>query len=169
MFSTPLSFASRHSDRMADFQRLSRRVRRIARTGLTLARGERGAAIVEMALVLPLLLAALDAIETDGSIGHVRISVRESVESANAMLVALLGVDLVAIRRVRFSALLPVGQRAAFVEARESVFRSGNPLRLSSQMVTRDGEVVDVTLTIAEVRGPYASEGAVILVTRGAD
>ena len=44
---------------MADFQRLSRRVRRIARTGLTLARGERGAAIVEMALVLPLLLALL--------------------------------------------------------------------------------------------------------------
>lgn len=59
MFSTPLSFASRHSDRMADFQRLSRRFRRIARTGLTLARGERGAAIVEMALVLPLLLALL--------------------------------------------------------------------------------------------------------------
>ena len=113
--------------------------------------------------------ATLDAIETDGSIGHVRISVRESVESANAMLVALLGVDPVAIRRVRFSAILPVGQRAAFVEALESVFRSGNPARLSSQMVTREGEAVDVTLTIAEVRGPYASEGAVILVTRGAD
>src|SRR3546814_1759092 len=74
------------------------------------------------------------------------------------MLTALVGVDPAAIRRVRFSALLAVGQRAAFVDALESVFRSGDPARVASQMVTRDGEVVDVNLTIAEVRGPYASE-----------
>jgi hypothetical protein len=62
-----------------------------------------------------------------------------------------------------------VGQRAAFVEALESVFRSGDPARIASQMVTRDGGVVAVNLTIAEVRGPYASDGAVILVTRRTD
>ena len=110
--------------------------------------------------------AMLNAIESDGGIGHARISVRETVESANMMLTALVGVDPAAIRRVRFSALLAVGQRAAFVEALESVFRSGDPARLASQMVTRDGSAVDVNLTIAEVRGPYASEGAVVLVTR---
>lgn len=110
--------------------------------------------------------AMLDAIEVDGGIGHARISVRESVESANAMLTGLLGVDAAAIRRVRFSALLAVGRRAAFAEALEAVFRSGTPARFASQMVTRDGGVIDVVLTIAEVRGPYASDGAVILVTR---
>ena len=83
------------------------------------------------------------------------------------MLTDLLGVDATAIRRVRFSALLAVGQRSAFVEVLESVFRSGVPARIASQMVTRDGSVVDVALTIAEVRGPYASDGAVVLVTRG--
>src|SRR3546814_12012006 len=83
--------------------------------------------------------AMLNALEIDGGIGHARISVRETVESANAMLTELLGVDPAAIRRVRFSALLPVGQRAAFVEALESVFRSGDPARLASQMATRDG------------------------------
>ena len=113
--------------------------------------------------------AILDAVERDGGIGHARISVRETVESANAMLTALVGVDPAAIRRVRFSALLAVGQRAAFVEALESVFRSGDPVRVASQMVTRDGSGIDVNLTIAEVRGPYTSEGAVILVTRRAD
>lgn len=112
--------------------------------------------------------AMLDAIEIDGGIGHARISVRETVEAANAVLTGLLGVDLAAIRRVRFSALLAVGQRAAFVEALESVFRSGQPAHVASQMVTRDGSVVDVTLSIVEVRGPYASDGAVILVTRRA-
>src|SRR3546814_4356227 len=73
--------------------------------------------------------AMLNALEIDGGIGHARISVRETVESANAMLTELLGVDPAAIRRVRFSALLPVGQRAAFAEALESVFRSGDPAR----------------------------------------
>ena len=110
--------------------------------------------------------AMLDAVEIDGDIGHARISVRETVEAANAMLTTLLGVDAAAIRRVRFSALLAVGQRTAFVEALEAVFRSGNPARIASQMVTRDGLVIDVTLSIVEVRGPYASDGAVVLVTR---
>lgn len=110
--------------------------------------------------------AMLDALEADGGIGHARISVRETVEAANDVLTGLLGVDAAAIRRVRFSALLAVGQRAAFVEALESVFRSGEPARAVSQMVTRDGTVIDVTLSIAEVRGPYASDGAVVLVTR---
>jgi PAS domain-containing protein len=110
--------------------------------------------------------AMLDAVETDGGIGHARISVREAVETANDTLTALLGVDADAIRRVRFSALLAVGQRAVFAEALESVFRSGQPARIASQMVTRDGLTIDVTLAIAEVRGPYASDGAVVLVTR---
>lgn len=109
------------------------------------------------------LLAAVDA---DGGIGHARISVREAVESANVTLTDLLGVDPSAIRRVRFSALLAASQRTAFAEALEAVFRSGQPERLESQIVTRDGTSVPVRLTIVEVRGRYASEGAVILVTR---
>ena len=110
--------------------------------------------------------AMLDAVEADGGIGHARISVRETVETANDTLTALLGVDAGAIRRVRFSALLAVGQRASFAEALETVFRSGQPARIASQIVTRDGLAIDVTLAIAEVRGPYASDGAVVLVTR---
>lgn len=33
-------------------------------------------------------------------------------------------------------------------------------------MITRDGAVLPVILSIAEIRGPYASDGAVVLVTR---
>ena len=80
----------------------------------------------------------------------------------------MFGVDATAIRRVRFSALLAIGYRAAFAEGLEELFRSGQPVRLASQIVTRDGDAIDVTLTIAEVRGPYASDGAVVIVTRAA-
>jgi len=110
--------------------------------------------------------ALLAAIEAEGSIGHARISVREAVEAANATLTGLIGVEPAAIRRVRFSALLAVSHRAAFAEALESLFRSGGPKRLASQIVTRDGDAIDVDLTMTEIRGPYAVDGAVVLVTR---
>ena len=105
-------------------------------------------------------------VDIDGSVGHARLSVRETVDTANEALTAMVGVDAAAIRRVRFSALLAVGHRAAFSDAIESVFRSGEPVRIASQIVTRDGIAIDVMLSIAEVRGAYASEGAVVLVTR---
>ncbi len=106
------------------------------------------------------------AVDADGAIGHARLSVRETIDAANDALTTMVGVDAAAIRRVRFSALLAVGCRAAFAEAIESVFRSGEPVRIASQIVTREGVALDVTLSIAEIRGAYASEGAVVLVTR---
>ncbi|MGQ3099604.1 MAG: PAS domain-containing protein [Sphingopyxis solisilvae] len=108
----------------------------------------------------------LGAIEAEGSIGHARLSVRETVEDANAALTAMVGVDRAAITRVRFSALLPISHRAAFGEALETVFRTGQVMRIASQLATRDGGAIDVQLSIAERRGRYASDGAVVLVTR---
>ncbi len=113
-------------------------------------------------------LALATAIDADGSVGYARLSVREAIEAANDSLTSLVGVDAAAIRRVRFAALLAAGQRAAFSEALETVFRSREPARLASQIITREGVALDVTLSIAEVRGPYASDGAVVLVTRRA-
>ncbi len=108
----------------------------------------------------------LGAIERDGSIGHARLSVREAIEDSNATLTAMVGVDRAAITRVRFSALLPLSHRAAFGEALETVFRTGRVMCIASQLVTRDGGAIDVRLSIAELRGRYASDGALVLVTR---
>ena len=109
--------------------------------------------------------AMADALEVHGAIGHARLSVRETVEAANEALTAMVGVDALAIRRVRFSALLAIGQRQPFAEALETVFRIGVPIRIASEMITREGEMVAVTLSIAEIRGPYASDGAIVIVT----
>lgn len=106
------------------------------------------------------------ALEAHGAIGRASVSVREMVEDANEALVTMVGVDPAAIRRVRFSALVTMRERAAFVEALEDVFRTGMPARLASSLVTRDGAALPVALAIAERRGSYASEGAVIVVTR---
>ncbi len=112
------------------------------------------------------LRALATAIDADGGVGHARISVREAIETANPALAAMVGVDEAAMRRVRFSALLALGARHAFAEALEDLFRSGAPARIASELVTREGGALPVTLSIAERRGAYASDGALILVTR---
>lgn len=110
--------------------------------------------------------ALADAIGAHGDIGCAAISVREAVEDANDALTAWVGVDPAAIRRVRFSALVAMKERTSFGEALETVFRTGLPTRRASALITREGDAVPVMLAIAERRSAYASEGAMIAVTR---
>ncbi|WP_257550153.1 PAS domain-containing protein [Sphingopyxis sp. DBS4] len=110
--------------------------------------------------------AFVDAAEAHGAIGRASISVREAIEDANGALTAMVGVDPIAIRRVRFSAMIAMGERAAFLDALETLFRTGAPARLISALVTREGTALPVTLAMAERRGAYASEGAVVVVTK---
>lgn len=108
--------------------------------------------------------ATIAAIEAQGMIGHARLSVREAIEDANSALISMVGVDALAIRRVRFSALLSIATRCGFAEALETVFRTGEPARVDVELISREGEAVPVTLSIAERRGTYASDGAVVVV-----
>lgn len=112
--------------------------------------------------------AAVRAIDIEGGIGHALVSVREAIEYANTALTDMMGVCDEAIRRVRFSTLLPVGARPRFSEAIETLFRTGTPVRFESELVSREGSILPVTLSIVERRGIYGSEGATILVTRRA-
>lgn len=78
--------------------RLLRRVRKNALIGLTLARGERGAAIVEMALVLPLLLALLMGILVYGQYFLLAHSVQQAAnDGARASIVGLDAADRSAV------------------------------------------------------------------------
>lgn len=109
--------------------------------------------------------AVIRAIDIEGGIGHASVSVRETVEYANQALLNMIGVNEHAVRRVRFSALLPLTSRNRFSEAIETLFQTGEPMRLESGLVSREGAIVPVTLSIVERRGIYGSDGAAILVT----
>ena len=75
---------------MTGSTRLSRHVRKLALTGATLARGERGAAIVEMALVLPLLLALLMGILVYGQYFMLAHNVQQAAnDGARASIIGL--------------------------------------------------------------------------------
>ncbi|OHD06703.1 TadE/TadG family type IV pilus assembly protein [Sphingopyxis sp. RIFCSPHIGHO2_12_FULL_65_19] len=74
--------------------RLLRHARQLALTGATLARGERGAAIVEMALVLPLLLALLMGILTYGQYFMLAHNVQQAAnDGARASIIGLDAAD----------------------------------------------------------------------------
>src|SRR3546814_19456555 len=80
----------RHSGRMTGSSIFSRRVRNIGKAGLTLAREERGAAIVEMALVLPLLLALLMGVLVYGQYFMLAHNVQQAAnDGARASIVCL--------------------------------------------------------------------------------
>ena len=76
----------------------SRRVRNIGKAGLTLAREERGAAIVEMALVLPLLLALLMGVLVYGQYFMLAHNVQQAAnDGARASIVGLDAADRSAV------------------------------------------------------------------------
>ena len=79
---------------MTGSTRFSRYVRKLALTGATLARGERGAAIVEMALVLPLLLALLMGILVYGQYFMFAHNVQQAAnDGARASIIGLDAAD----------------------------------------------------------------------------
>lgn len=106
------------------------------------------------------------AIEADGSIGYARISVREIVERADRVLIGMLGITEDVFCRVKFSTVIPASHRAAFTEALERVFAGHGPVSIESRLFSREGEQLPVRMSIVELRGDYASEGAIVVITR---
>ena len=110
--------------------------------------------------------AIIRAMEIDGSIGYARLSVREAIERADSVLIDMLGVTGDAITRVKFSALLPQSRRAAFGQALESVLHREGPRKIESELVGRDGVAIPVSLSIVELQGAFAAEGAIVVITQ---
>ena len=136
--------------------RLLRLVRKIAATGATLAREERGAAIVEMALVLPLLLALLMGILIYGQYFMLAHSVQQAAnDGARAAIVGLDAADrsAVATRAVRRSLQNVNGGSAVTVsETAEAItvavaFTIPGDSFLRSALVRSPGNVIHASAT----------------------
>jgi len=105
------------------------------------------------------------AMEANGTIAYARISVREMVERADPVLIDMLGISEEAFRRVRFSTVIPASHRTSFIEALEQVFAGRGPVSIESRLFNREGAQLPVRISIVELRGDYASEGAIVLIT----
>lgn len=110
--------------------------------------------------------AIIRAMEVDGSIGYARLSLREAVERADSVLIDMLGTTEDAITRVKFSALMPQGRRAAFARAMEAVLHNEGPQKLASELVGAEGSTVPVNLSLVDLHGAFAPEGVIVVITR---
>ncbi|MEG3174611.1 PAS domain S-box protein [Sphingomonas sp. RB3P16] len=108
--------------------------------------------------------AIIEAVGVDGRLGHARISPREMIEGVDRVLCDLLGLSEDAMRRVKFSTIVVPRNRVAFHDALETVFRHEGPARIDTCLFANSGLELPVRLSIVELRGEYATEGAVIAV-----
>lgn len=136
--------------------RPSRHVRKLAQTGAALARGERGAAIVEMALVLPLFLALLMGILVYGQYFMLAHNVQQAAnDGARAAIVGLDAADrrVIAGRSVdRNLASIGGTHVIAVSETPEAItvavtFTAASDSLLRSRFIPAPGEVIRARAT----------------------
>ena len=141
---------------MRGFSRFSRCVRNIGKADLTLARGERGAAIVEMALVLPLLLALLMGVLVYGQYFMLAHNVQQAAnDGARASIVGLDAADRSAVaNRAVARSLQAVGgtHSVAISETGEAItvavtYTAPGDSLLRSSFVPSPGEVIRARAT----------------------
>ena len=75
------------------------------------------------------------------------------------------GFEPEALARARFTDILPLSRRVAAAHEIESVLAGGEPITFQTALMVNRGGERPVRVAMAELRGEYASEGAVLLVT----
>lgn len=108
----------------------------------------------------------LRAMKANGGIGYARLSPRGFFETADETLRESVGLDEQTLRTTRLANLIPQRSRARFNEAFEAVFAQDEVLSIDTELLSNDGSVIDARMTMLQLRGEYASEGAVVLITR---
>lgn len=111
----------------------------------------------------------IEAIGLHGNIGHARISTRETIETVDPVFCGMVNLREDALRRVKFSTMVVQRQRAVFYDALETVFLHQGPVCLDTCLLSNSGRELAVRVSIVELRGKYATEGAIIVVTRRDD
>lgn len=105
------------------------------------------------------------AMKAHGRMGRAHISTRGTFTFVDDSLANMAGFEPEALYRARFTDILPLSRRVAAAHEIESVLAGGEPITfLTALMVNRGGER-PVRVAMAELKGEYASEGAVLLVT----
>lgn len=110
--------------------------------------------------------AIIRAMEVDGTVGYVRLSPREMVERVDSVLIDMIGLTEEALQRVRFSTVILSRLRGEFHQHFEAIFRGQGPVKFDTALLTADGREMRVKMSLVELRGAYATEGAVALVNK---
>lgn len=107
-----------------------------------------------------------EAIAVHDGIGYVCVNTRGHIEQAEPTFCDILHLPEDRLRHVALADLVPVSQRVAFREALDRVLSGEGARTIDSAVLSNEGRAVPVRVTIAELRGAYGNEGAIVLVTQ---
>lgn len=107
-----------------------------------------------------------EAIAVHDGIGYVCLNTRGHIDQAEPTFCEMIHLPEERLRHVALADLIPVGQRVAFREALDRVLSGEGARTIDSAILSNEGRAVPVRITVAELRGTYGNEGAIVLLTR---
>jgi PAS domain-containing protein len=110
-------------------------------------------------------VALVTALDQHGGIGYARVNVRARIERVDATLSQMLSMPEERLVGNYITDLVPVADRVAFKDNLEAVLSGQATLSCRTRMITNQGTVIPVKVAIAELRGAYGGEGAVLVIT----
>lgn len=110
-------------------------------------------------------VALVNALEEHGGIGYARINVRARIERVDSTLAEMLAMPQDRLIGNYITDLVPVADRVAFKEQLEAVLSGSATTTCRTKLITNQGNVIGVKVAIAELRGTYGGEGAVLVIT----
>lgn len=113
--------------------------------------------------------AMLDAMGLHGDIYYARLSVRGTIDRVNNPCRQLIGLSDERLQGVALADLIVTPERARFREALESVLRGDGDRKLETRILTNEGHVAPLQLSLVQLQGAYGGEGAVMLATAGVE
>ncbi len=107
-----------------------------------------------------------EAIAVHDGIGYACLNTRGHIDQAEPTFCDIVRLPEERLRHVAMADLVPVAHRVAFREALDKVLSGEGARTIDSAMLSNEGVAVPVRITLAELRGSYGNEGAIVLLTR---
>lgn len=107
-----------------------------------------------------------EAIGVHDGIGYVCLNTRGHIDRAEPTFCEMVHLSEERLHHVAIADLVPVAHRVVFREALDKVLSGEGARTIDSMLLSNDGATVAVRVTIAELRGVYGNEGAIVLLTR---
>ncbi len=107
-----------------------------------------------------------EAIAVHDGIGYVCLNTRGHIDRVEPTFCDMVRLSEERLHHVAMADLVPVAHRVAFREALDQVLSGEGARTIDSALLSNDGAAIAVRVTIAELRGIYGNEGAIVLLTR---
>ena len=120
-------------------------------------------------LAIRLLAAEQDALDSlfsvHGAAGTARLNLRGAFVSVGKVLLEMLDFDADQLVHARLADLVPIGRRVSVNDAIDDVLRDGTPRALDTELMTRTGSDIGVTIALAPIRSAFSIEALMLLAT----